>query len=125
MIGMIGAVLFKRAIGNKYVLIAAGLAVGLSAALTWHYVDKAAAVRNAEQALADKVTIRTLEAQLEEIARRAEIAEKANKALELKAGLAEADARKAAQELEEYEQTTVINDQCVVDRNVLDRLQHN
>ena len=119
------AMLWARAVGNKYVMIAAGLAVGLSIALTWHYVDKAAAVRNAEQALADKVTIATLRAQVAETKRRAEIAEAARIDLEVQVGVAEENAQQAAQELAEYEQTTVVNDRCVVDGNALRRLRNN
>lgn len=111
-------------LGNKYALMAFGLSVGLSAALTWHYVDKAAAVRNAQQELADKVTIATQKAQLDEMARRAAIAAAARLELAVKVAVAENDAEQATQELENYENNTEVNPECVVDDAIIDRLSN-
>lgn len=110
--------------GNKYAVLAIGLFFGLSAALTWHYIDKAAAVRSAKQELADKVLIETQRAQLEELERRAQVAEEARLALEKQVAVAEADAAQATQELEEYERSTEVNSSGVVDSSVLDRLRN-
>jgi hypothetical protein len=116
--------ILARIFGNKYAVLGIGLAVGLSAALTWHYVDKAAAVRSAQQELADKVTIETQRAQLAELARRAAIAEEARTTLEIKVALAEDNASRAAQELDEYAQNNEVNSACVVDDVIAERL-HN
>lgn len=114
----------RMILGNRYALIAVGLFVGLSAALTWHYVDKAAAVRSAERELADKTLIETQSAQLEELERRATIAEEARVQLEQQVKAAEDSAALALEELEEYERTTEVNADCVVDPGFLNRL-HN
>lgn len=114
----------RMVLGNRYGLIAVGLFVGLSAALTWHYVDKAAAVRSAERELADKVLIETQSAQLKELERHALIAEEARSELERWIKVANADAEQARQELEEYERTTEINAACAVDPGILNRLRN-
>lgn len=98
--------------------------IALSASLSWHYIDKAAAVRSAKQELADKVTIEVLTAQRDEANRRAKIAEFALNELNVEIQLAKAAADKAEKELEEYEKTTTVNDQCVVDQPILDRLRN-
>ena len=113
-----------KLLGNKYAVLAIGLFFGLSAALTWHYIDKAAAVRSAKQELADKVLIETQRSQLEELERRAKIAEQQRIELEKQVAVAEAGAVQMAQELEEYENSTQVNAACVVDSSILDRLRN-
>ena len=124
---MVG-VLFRKALawflGSQTALIGAGLFFGLTAALTWHYVDKAAAVRSAKKALADKTTIATQKAIIDEANRRLNVANKNIVFLERKTALAERDVLNATKELEAYEGSTQVNNKCVVDATVLERL-HN
>ena len=102
-----------------------GLAViALMAALSWHYIDKAAAVRNAKQALADRVLIETLTAERDEAERRAALAEMAKENLRLAVDQANEAARNAEKELEEYAATTTQNDAGLVDQPILDRLRN-
>lgn len=102
-----------------------GLAViGVSLALLYHYIDKAVAVRNAEEALADKTEIAALNAENDELKRRAEIAEGALEAFTEEHVAAKEAAAEAEQELEAYVASTEVNRECVVDGSVLERLRN-
>lgn len=98
--------------------------VALFLALSWHYIDKAAAVRSAEKELADLAEITSLKSQLAETERRERIALNANKTLLSKAMDAEDLALQAEKELEEYVSTTTQNNQCVVDDSLLGKLRN-
>lgn len=102
-----------------------GLAViALMVALSWHYIDKAAALRTAKQALADRVLIETLTAERDEAERRAALAEVAKENLMLAVAAAEKAAEDAERELEEYAATTTQNDAGLVNQPILDRLRN-
>lgn len=100
-----------------------GLAVmAFAAAMSWHYIDKASAVRNAKEALADQVTIETLQAERDAAMKRAAIANSANANLRDMIEQERAKYSLAQIELEEYEKSTSINPECVVDPGVAGRL---
>jgi hypothetical protein len=99
-------------------------AIALMAALSWHYIDKAAAVRSAEEKLADEVTIQTLEAERDAARQQAEQAEAARDRLAGEVMRAAEDAAQLRKELEEYEQGTTVNPDGVVDGSVLERLRN-
>lgn len=103
-----------------------GLAViALGAALSWHYIDKAGAVRSAQEELADDVTIRTLEAERDAARLAAEVAKAATDRLQGQIAEATARAAQDQREVEAYERDTTINPDGVVDQSVLERLRNN
>lgn len=103
-----------------------GLVVlALGAALTWHYTDKISAVRSAEQALQERALIEAQTAEINELNRRAEVAEAETNALEARAVEAENAASAALEELEDYAANNEINHDCVVDPGFLNRLRNN
>ncbi|WP_299078714.1 hypothetical protein [uncultured Paraglaciecola sp.] len=91
---------------------------------TWHIIDKTVAVRNAKQALADKVTIATLKSTVETQGKWIKAAEDAKIALIKQAAVAEQAAAEASLELEEYANNTTVNAQCAVDSNLVNRLRN-
>lgn len=101
------------------------IGVTLSIAMSWHYIDKANAVRSAQEELADDVTIRTLEAEIEASRLSAAVSKAASARLQGKIADARARDTQYQTELEEYENTTNVNDSCVVDKYVLERLHNN
>ena len=109
-----------RLLGSKIGLIG----IALSVALSWHYIDKAGAVRSAERELADKVLIESLTAQRDEANRRAALAELAKENLRLAVDAANQAAEEAEKELEQYAENTTQNHECVVDQSVIDRLRN-
>lgn len=112
---MIASVLFSRL----------GIAVMVAAAaLGWHYIDKAAAVRGAQEELADKVQIGTLQAQLAAANQRALVAKAANENLIEQIEIAEIEADTARIELDQYAENFAVNADCAVDGSVLERLRN-
>lgn len=99
-------------------------AVALSLALSWHYIDKAAAVRSAEKELADLAQIESLKSLLNELQRREGIARRAGESLRSKANEAEQTALQAEKELEEYVKTTNQNSSGIVDSGLHGRLRN-
>lgn len=99
-------------------------AIAFSLAMSWHYIDKAAAVRSAEKELADLAQIESLTSLVKELQRREGIARRAGDNLRAKASEAEQTALQAEKELEDYVKTTLQNAECVVDSNLLDRLRN-
>lgn len=107
-----------------WLYVAGGLVVGIGAALTWHYIDRAVAVRNAQQALADEVTIASQAAQLEALDAKLQAEEEARVALRVEVAIAEAEANLSKQELEQYVSENDVNADCVVDGAVIKRLRN-
>lgn len=100
-------------------------AVAALAVYAWHHIDKAGAVRSAEEAQADKLQIISLTSLVKELERREGIARRAGQNLRAKASQAEELALQAEKELEEYVKTTSQNAECVVDSNLLGKLRNN
>lgn len=98
--------------------------LALSLALGWHYIDKAAAVRSAEQAVEDHLKIDQLTKDLDLAMMQAARARAAQNELAAQVIRASEAAAEAELELEEYEANSTINPNGVVDGSVLERLRN-
>ena len=111
-------------IGTLFGFRATWAVVGLSAALSWHYIDKAAAVRSAKDALADQIEIEALTAERDAARDLAQKVEAARLKLGAQVKATAEESAELRRELEAYEQNTVVNPDGVVDRSVFERLRN-
>ncbi len=103
-----------------------GLVVIVAALLFgWHVHDKRAAVAAAKAACADAVEKTAAETELDEMKRRARIAEEAADSLEEKLAAMEGEAERARREIEEREYGPDDAGACAVDDDLFDRLRGN
>ncbi|MBN9671687.1 hypothetical protein [Roseibium aggregatum] len=87
-----------------------------------HQVDKAAAVRIARTGLVAKAELTAARAELQELKRRKTVADAVNRELQTEIEKATADAEATAQELEHHVST--VEDSCVVQPALVDRLRN-
>ncbi|WP_428687391.1 hypothetical protein [Roseibium sp.] len=102
------------------VILAALCAVSL-AVFVWHKVDKSSAVRHAVAEYVADVELRAVRARLDELRRRKAVSDGANHNLQIEVNKVNAEAEASAQELERYVST--VEDGCVVQPGLLDRLR--
>lgn len=99
------------------------LAILAVALLTFHVIDKQAAVRAATDGYVKAVEVATVRAELAELKRRNDITEKANVVLSDAKKNAELNVRVFEKELQDYEAEVHLNPACVVTDDLFGRLQ--
>ncbi|POF29588.1 hypothetical protein [Roseibium marinum] len=117
MIGLPGALLRSRAACS--VLAVAAVLGGF---FVWHKVDRSGAVRRAVVEYVAKVELASSRAELEELKRRHAVAAGAAMRLQTEIEKAFAEAEAAEQELEHYVST--VEDSCVVEPGLVERLRN-
>lgn len=112
--------------GWRFLSSRIGLAVILCAALwAWHVIDKSQAITTARDGYVRQVELAAAQAELEELRRRAAVANDANRVLQEKVQAFEGEALRFAAELEAFENETDVNPEGIVDHNLLRRLRSN
>jgi len=94
----------------------------LGGLFTWHKADKIQAVRQAREGYVTRAELASTRAELEELRRRKFVADRARRHLNLEIAKARVQSEAAEQELEHYVST--IEDSCVVQPDILDRLRN-
>jgi hypothetical protein len=117
MIGVLGFILRSR-VACSVIAIAAVLG-GL---FVWHWVDKSSAVRRAVVEYVAKAELTSARVQLEELKRRKVVSDQANRRIQSEIEQATAEAEAVAQELEHYVST--VEDSCVLQPDLIDRLRN-
>ncbi|WP_010137610.1 hypothetical protein [Oceanicola sp. S124] len=90
---------------------------------TWHKVDKGSAVRKAVAEYVADLELETARARIEEIERRARVAEEAGARLQERLQAAEGEAIRMNEEIERYAEETDVPADGLVDDGLLDRLR--
>lgn len=116
MIGLLGAVLQSRVACSILAVLAF-----LGGLYAWHTFDKSSAVRKAVIDYVAQAELTSARVQLEEQRRRRAVADKANRHLQTEIDQANADAAAAAEELEHY--VSQVDDSCIVQPDLSDRLR--
>ena len=119
------AILIKFAFGNRASASISTLVIVAVALFGWHKIDKTSAVRRAVAGYVADVELATMRAQIEEANRRAAVAGEARERLEERLQVLEGTADRRAREIEQYEAENEVNNMCVVDDRVLERLRGN
>ena len=119
MIGLVS--ISARLLSSKagFVVAIVAIAFGL------HVFDKRQALAAAREGYVLQVEMAAVQAELDELKRRAAITDEANQVLQEKIEAAEGEARRFADELEAFENDTTINSEGVVDGDLLRRLRSN
>jgi len=102
----------------RNLLAIAGFLCGL---FLWHAADKARAVRFSKEGMVARAELTAARTQLEELRRRQAVTELARQRLQIEIEKANAEAEAVAEELEHYVST--IDDGCVVQPDLFERLQ--
>ena len=114
---MIALLLKSRAACSLFSLVAV-----IGGLFVWHQVDKTSAVRRALANYVAHSELQALRVHLNEANRRHAVAQTARKQLEAEIEQATAQAEAAAEELEHYVST--VEDNCVVDPGLRERLRN-
>lgn len=119
------ATLIKFAFGNRTSASISTLVIVGVILFGWHKFDKGSAVRRAVTEYVADVELATMRAQIDEANRRSAVTEEARERLEERLQVLEGTADRQGREIERYEVENEVNDMCVVDGRVLERLRGN
>lgn len=119
------AILIKFAFGNRMSASISTLLIVGAVLFGWHKIDKTSAVRQAVAGYVADVELATAQARITEANRRAAVAGEVRERLEERLAALEGTAVRQAREIEQYEAENEVNDMCVVDDRVLERLRGN